>query len=210
MAEPISFEGQNIVLKPAKGTEDFVGELPAYTPPDRGNMLSCWALSDEEIDWIVKNRKIWVNLCNFGNPPQPICPIANDVVFPKKYAFHVIPYATSGYKKIIQVYNSVNADVQSVLTIDGELYYFADKYQSRFVGPNFSQDIGDYFFRNATPQEAELRAQKAAIEFEANKEFKATLSPEQVQDYYDALKVIAVEYPILCRKLQAGREEVIY
>jgi hypothetical protein len=43
----------------------YRGEAPEY------EVISCWELSDEEIETIKKTKKIWVSLLTFGNFLQP-------------------------------------------------------------------------------------------------------------------------------------------
>lgn len=85
--QPINFKGQNTILKPAPGTEHYVNALPiakvSTTVADpNGNLqhipiiYSCWELTDEEVDFIVKNRKIYAQF--IGETHPPFSPVACD------------------------------------------------------------------------------------------------------------------------------------
>jgi hypothetical protein len=37
-----------------------------------GEVVSCWVLSDEEIETILKTRRIWYHRLTFGQPFQPM------------------------------------------------------------------------------------------------------------------------------------------
>lgn len=69
-------------MKPIKfyGVNRVYGEnQPQYIPlpvqkDERGRVISCWELTDDEIAKIVKSRKIWIGQLTFNNPLQPILP----------------------------------------------------------------------------------------------------------------------------------------
>lgn len=59
---PIEFPEQNIVFHPAKGTEDEVGNLPAFRsqPGSMPLIISCWQLSPEDLTKVQETGKIWL------------------------------------------------------------------------------------------------------------------------------------------------------
>jgi hypothetical protein len=71
---PISFAGHTNVL--AKDQPQYqplpvhVGLAPEY------RLTSCWELSVEELEQIIRTRKIWIQVLTFGAPMQPILPSA--------------------------------------------------------------------------------------------------------------------------------------
>lgn len=75
--EPIDFQGQTMVL---------AADQPEYQPlpvqmgiVDAGQFhaaaaLSCWQLSDQDIETLLKTRKLWLLQLTFGNTLQPQLP----------------------------------------------------------------------------------------------------------------------------------------
>lgn len=65
--QPKEFEGQNVV---------FAKDQPAYKPlPARiisDDVISCWELTDSEIEAIKETKCIWVASKTFGQPLQPL------------------------------------------------------------------------------------------------------------------------------------------
>lgn len=77
---PIKFPEANIVI--GKNQKEYES-LPAWvdkTPiPDdaivgfnRGDVVSCWQLSPEEIEKVRETGCIWVNMLTFGLPVHPL------------------------------------------------------------------------------------------------------------------------------------------
>lgn len=67
---PIKFTEQNVV---------FAENQPEYQPLhaflDKGQLgqqITCWQLSDEEIEVIVKEKKLWVSQMTFHKPAMPL------------------------------------------------------------------------------------------------------------------------------------------
>lgn len=50
--------------------------LPVMKFPD-GMMISCWELTDEEVEEIVKNKKLYISMMTFNHPLQPHRPAAH-------------------------------------------------------------------------------------------------------------------------------------
>jgi len=72
--KPIEFKEQNVVF--AKDQKPYL-PLPAYQDDEQGGRIfHCWQLSWWERFKILFTGKLWINVLNFHNPPQPIKPIA--------------------------------------------------------------------------------------------------------------------------------------
>lgn len=54
---PVKFEEANVVMKAPPGEEENVFDMPAFR--DKGNIVSCWELTDEEVEEIVKTKRIY-------------------------------------------------------------------------------------------------------------------------------------------------------
>lgn len=81
---PIKFPGHNVVF--AEDQPEYQ-PLPAILMPGLdGEVITCWELSDDEIEKIIKNRCIYISQLCFtrlnengtlsNNPLQPILPMA--------------------------------------------------------------------------------------------------------------------------------------
>lgn len=68
--KPIDFEGANVVY--AKDQPEYL-PLPAKKEPD-GKVTTCWELTDEEIEVILKTKKLYIQMLTFNNPLTPILP----------------------------------------------------------------------------------------------------------------------------------------
>lgn len=66
--KPISFPEVNVIY--AKDQPEY-NPLPVYKD-ERGNIVSCWEFSDEEIEEIKKNKCIWLSAMTFNKPLQPL------------------------------------------------------------------------------------------------------------------------------------------
>jgi hypothetical protein len=71
--KPIKFPGSNVTF--GENQPDYE-PLPALMFPD-GEVLTCWQLSDEEIENIVKTKKIYIKQLTFKKPLQPLLPITD-------------------------------------------------------------------------------------------------------------------------------------
>lgn len=64
--KPINFEGSNIkYTKPESWDDEDCGDLPAYKANDKKLgpfIMSCWELSDEELQDIIKSKRVWLNI----------------------------------------------------------------------------------------------------------------------------------------------------
>jgi len=71
--KPVEFKEQNVVF--GKGQPQYQ-DLPAYLnrTQETGEAVTCWELSKEEIEEIVKTKRIWLNQLTFHSPFQPIVP----------------------------------------------------------------------------------------------------------------------------------------
>ena len=89
----ISFKEQNTVF--AENQEEYQN-LPAFNDTDHGTVTSCWELSDEEIEILIKTKKLYVRSMTFNNPLQPLfLSVKRSDIFAKvgfqtdqKYIFH--------------------------------------------------------------------------------------------------------------------------
>lgn len=82
--KPIDFKGRNVIF--AEDQPEYLS-LPALALPDpTGEVISCWSISDEELETIIKNRCIYISQLRFShynengdlvhNPLQPLRPMA--------------------------------------------------------------------------------------------------------------------------------------
>ena len=71
--KPVEFKEQNVVF--GKGQPESQ-DLPAYLnrTKETGEAVTCWEISDEELEEIVKTKRIWLNQLTFHSPFQPIAP----------------------------------------------------------------------------------------------------------------------------------------
>ena len=68
--KPTEFEGQNVVF--AKDQPEYQ-PLPAYKEDaPEGRVVHCWELSDEELEQVIKTKRIWVMQMTFNQPLQPV------------------------------------------------------------------------------------------------------------------------------------------
>lgn len=71
--KPIEFEGVNKV---------YGENQPQYIPlpvqkDENGRVISCWELTDEELEKIKETKRIWIGQLTFNQPLQPILPSAD-------------------------------------------------------------------------------------------------------------------------------------
>jgi hypothetical protein len=79
MAVPVDFPGANLTLGPPKGmTEEEVRSMPVHHA--KNHFISCWYLSDSEIEEIVRTRCVWQTLMGSGAQPSFISGSLNDVI----------------------------------------------------------------------------------------------------------------------------------
>jgi hypothetical protein len=225
MANPIEFEQQNFTWGVPKGAETTMRPLPCYVEwgsfrdPRAANggknfkapvnTLSKWELSDEEIDFIVKNRFVWLKQHNAGNPLQAQLIIAGPIEFPKPYAFCIVYYRAEKSLKGISVYVSGNFDIIDLISLGDELYSFDQRYTPKFVGPDYGLNIDDYFFRVPMPDEAKSRAIATITEWENSDQGKATTDEAARADMRAKIEQMSFSAPLLCRIKQAGAHTII-
>lgn len=65
--KPVEFDGWNAEI--AKDQKEYL-TLPAHIAKD-GEVVSCWELSDEEIEEIKKTKRIYLGISTFNKPLQP-------------------------------------------------------------------------------------------------------------------------------------------
>lgn len=74
---PICFPQQNVVFtKPEGWTDDQCGQLSVHVAKaDLGNgvvvqsNISCWEPSEEELQEIIRTRRVWISVISNGQPP---------------------------------------------------------------------------------------------------------------------------------------------
>jgi hypothetical protein len=83
--EAINFPGVNTII--GKEQPQY-RQLPAMRLKDEdGTVITCWQLSDDEIEAIVKNKKFYIKHLTFNVPFQPINPMVDldgDIEFLKE------------------------------------------------------------------------------------------------------------------------------
>lgn len=75
--EPIEFDGQNGNLATTQPEYRPLPVQQGIVNAGRFNSvatLSCWQLSDSDIQELLKTRKLWLLQLTFGNPLQPQLP----------------------------------------------------------------------------------------------------------------------------------------
>jgi len=70
---PKEFKGQNVIF--GKDQPQYL-PLPALVLPE-GEVYTCWELSDEELQSVIKNKHFFLKQLTFNNPLQPVRLIAN-------------------------------------------------------------------------------------------------------------------------------------
>lgn len=72
MAEPVKFQGANHTLGAPKGMEEEVLQLPCRVPITREEdqvIQSCWELTDDEVEYICRHKKIRLTVIGLIHPP---------------------------------------------------------------------------------------------------------------------------------------------
>jgi hypothetical protein len=73
--KPVPFPGQNIVFGE---TQPEYKPLPALLLPGKeGEVITCWELTDEDLEQISKTKKIYLAQFTFGHRLQPITLLAD-------------------------------------------------------------------------------------------------------------------------------------
>lgn len=74
--KPIKFEGVNRTY--AEDQPEYQPLPVMAIPSPEGVVISCWEVSDEEIEEIKKNRRIYLSQWTFNQPLQPVL-LASDL-----------------------------------------------------------------------------------------------------------------------------------
>lgn len=68
--KPVKFPGQNIVF--GEGQPEYQ-PLPALkVPGPQGEVITCWELSNEEVEIIVRSKRLYLSQLTFNKPIQPV------------------------------------------------------------------------------------------------------------------------------------------
>lgn len=67
--KPIEFPEQNII---AKSNDENVKPLPIYFSEESMSAVSCWEVTDEDIERMKSTHKIYLSQMTFGGPIQPV------------------------------------------------------------------------------------------------------------------------------------------
>jgi hypothetical protein len=68
--KPVPFDQATAVLAE---DQDVYRQLPIeWVPEHEGQMISCWELSEDELEEVLRQRKIWLSVSTFGEPMQPV------------------------------------------------------------------------------------------------------------------------------------------
>lgn len=71
--KPKTFPEVNVIY--AKDQPEY-NPLPVYKD-EKGTLVSCWELTDEEIEQIKTDKCIWLSVMTFNQPLQPMFMTAN-------------------------------------------------------------------------------------------------------------------------------------
>lgn len=66
--KPVKFPGQNVVF--GENQPEYQ-PLPALAMPD-GEIITCWEITDEDIEKMTSSRRIYLSQLTFNRPLQPI------------------------------------------------------------------------------------------------------------------------------------------
>lgn len=69
--KPVEFKGHNIVFG---ADQPEYQPLPALRTAD-GQVITCWEFTDEELERLKTNKRIYFQQLTFNAPLQPIMPI---------------------------------------------------------------------------------------------------------------------------------------
>ena len=75
MAQPVDFPGSNIILG---GGSENINDMRVHR--NRVGFVSCWELSDAEIEEIVRTRKIYHYQMTWGHSPFPVLIAGSDTM----------------------------------------------------------------------------------------------------------------------------------
>lgn len=124
--QPLKFKECNTVF--AANQPEYL-PLPAYKNPDdeSGNVITCWELTESEIEYIVKNKHIFLSQLTFNSALQPIRPfvpieqsVVHETYYTKEQLEKAVKFGMS-YQKAIDYQKagtyliSDDPDVESIL-----------------------------------------------------------------------------------------------
>lgn len=133
--KPIKFDYRNCVY--AEDQPEYL-PLPAHKMDD-GTVISCWKLTDEEIQELIKTKKLYISQLTFNEPLQPILP---QVESPFKFVEKLPPEFKYKYGDQVLVW----FDDDPNMKFDGIYLMFDHKYQKYIVreGDDIAQWEDDY------------------------------------------------------------------
>lgn len=67
--KPVELKGQNVVY--GKDQEQFL-PLPACKLEERGEVITCWEMTDEELEEIKKTKRVYLSQLTFNRPLQAL------------------------------------------------------------------------------------------------------------------------------------------
>lgn len=78
--EPTSFEQSNVILSPPEGTDlDKCEVLSVFKGNDRDGqpvVISCWKLTKEELEELVKYGRVWLIVSGETTPPVALTAVS--------------------------------------------------------------------------------------------------------------------------------------
>lgn len=199
----LEFEGMTGTLN--KNHENGFRPLPFHHDPQTGAWIICCEPSDEEIEWLLKNRKFWFQILS-GKHFYPILPIFSDVRFYTVFDGCIVPYERADEKEVLWPYVQGNiSQLPPQLMVEGHLYHRTAKWEPQNVGKDKALDVGAIYLRFPTPEEADKRYEALATQA-----VKLSSIPEnKMNDILEELRKNSLVIPVLVKKEQAGRETII-
>jgi hypothetical protein len=200
--KPVEFPEQNMILRPAKGTEDYVQPLPCYN--NGAQTISCWELTDEEVEEVVKTRRIYMGVFGGVSSP-PVLPYAFSPFSKNAYAFAVMWFKSDNEKSKrpwIQIWNSGDFRVPEAVTVRNEVYWLNLERMPVAVS-DFPLEVGSFYFRQGTPEEVDSRKKFAIAQVES-----LDVPADVKMETYAAIERDSPLIAFLCERLQAGKERV--
>lgn len=71
--KPVEFSEQNkVYTKPEGWTDEECEPLPVFQ--GEGQIISCWELSDEDIEKLKTTKRIWLHVWSINQPPVLVSP----------------------------------------------------------------------------------------------------------------------------------------
>lgn len=117
--QPIPFEKQNVVI--AKDQHPYL-PLPGQMFGDaQGTLLTSWEVTDEDLEEIIRTRRVWVTTLTMGHPLQPFRLSSDEPVLERQ--------------PCVEFYDETHAS-EDLITAG---WYFHDETQSMIFGPYADQ-----------------------------------------------------------------------